>query len=143
MNKKNNRKGFTTVELVIVIAVIAILAAVLIPTFSNLISKANESAAIQAATAARTAIMNDALMPDSELDIATGETVYIKVMQNNTPYWYSMTITSNELVEVTTAPDETTLNAEIVEDLSDDNVTVYTVKDTPNVGGEDDDNQTP
>ena len=41
--KKSNKKGFTIVELVIVIAVIAILAAVLIPTFSNLIKKANES----------------------------------------------------------------------------------------------------
>ena len=50
MNKKNNRKGFTTVELVIVIAVIAILATVLIPTFSNLIGKANESAALQEAS---------------------------------------------------------------------------------------------
>lgn len=46
---KNNRKGFTTVELVIVIAVIAILAAVLIPTFSNLVDKANKSAALQQA----------------------------------------------------------------------------------------------
>ena len=34
---RNSRKGFTIVELVIVIAVIAILAAVLIPTFSSLI----------------------------------------------------------------------------------------------------------
>ena len=42
--KKLNKKGFTTVELVIVIAVIAILAAVLIPTFAGIISKANESA---------------------------------------------------------------------------------------------------
>ena len=41
MNKKN--KGFTIVELVIVIAVIAILAAVLIPTFSSLIKRANLS----------------------------------------------------------------------------------------------------
>ena len=47
--KKSNRKGFTIVELVIVIAVIAILAAVLIPTFSNLIKKANQSSDIQAA----------------------------------------------------------------------------------------------
>lgn len=47
--KKNNRKGFTIVELVIVIAVIAILAAVLIPTFSNMVSKANDSAALQEA----------------------------------------------------------------------------------------------
>ena len=46
--KKSNRKGFTIVELVIVIAVIAILAAVLIPTFTNLIKKANESSDMQA-----------------------------------------------------------------------------------------------
>ena len=46
--KHTNKKGFTIVELVIVIAVIAILAAVLIPTFSNLIKKANESSDIQA-----------------------------------------------------------------------------------------------
>lgn len=38
--KKNSKKGFTIVELVIVIAVIAILAGVLIPTFSTVIKKA-------------------------------------------------------------------------------------------------------
>ena len=43
-----SKKGFTIVELVIVIAVIAILAAVLIPTFSNLVKKANRSADQQA-----------------------------------------------------------------------------------------------
>ena len=41
--KRNTKKGFTIVELIIVIAVIAVLAAVLIPTFSNLIQKANEA----------------------------------------------------------------------------------------------------
>ena len=41
--KKSNKKGFTIVELVIVIAVIAILAAVMIPTFSSLVKKANLS----------------------------------------------------------------------------------------------------
>lgn len=41
--QKNKKRGFTIVELVIVIAVIAILAAVLIPTFSNIIKKANIS----------------------------------------------------------------------------------------------------
>lgn len=44
-----NRKGFTITELVIVIAVIAILAAVLIPTFSGIIEKANKNAALQEA----------------------------------------------------------------------------------------------
>ncbi len=46
---KNTRRGFTLVELVIVIAIIAILAAVLIPTFSGVIDNANRSAAMQEA----------------------------------------------------------------------------------------------
>ena len=45
---KKQKKGFTIVELVVVIAVIAILAAVLIPTFAGLIKKANQSVDIQA-----------------------------------------------------------------------------------------------
>ena len=45
--KNTNKKGFTLVELVIVIAVIAILAAVLIPTFTSVINRANQSAALQ------------------------------------------------------------------------------------------------
>ena len=47
--KKMNKKGFTIVELVIVIAVIAILAAVLIPTFSGVIEKAQKNANLQQA----------------------------------------------------------------------------------------------
>ena len=39
--KKQNKKGFTIVELVIVIAVIAILAAILVPVISNLIRRAH------------------------------------------------------------------------------------------------------
>ena len=49
MKKRNSKKGFTLVELVIVIAVIAILAGVLIPTFGNVIEKANASACQQEA----------------------------------------------------------------------------------------------
>ena len=47
--KKLNKKGFTIVELVIVIAVIAILAGVLIPTFATVVEKANQSNAMQQA----------------------------------------------------------------------------------------------
>ena len=50
--KKMNNKGFTIVELVIVIAVIAILAAVMIPTFSGIVGKAQLSAELQKVTAA-------------------------------------------------------------------------------------------
>ena len=52
----SKKKGFTIVELVIVIAVVAILAAVLIPTFSSLIKKANLSADQQAVRQMNTAL---------------------------------------------------------------------------------------
>ena len=42
--KKTLKKGFTLVELIIVIAVVAILIAVLVPTFVSVINKANRSA---------------------------------------------------------------------------------------------------
>lgn len=42
--KRSNKKGFTLVELVIVVAVIAILAAVLIPTIAGVVKKANIAA---------------------------------------------------------------------------------------------------
>lgn len=47
--KKTNKKGFTLVELVIVIAVIGVLSAILVPTFSNIIQNANDSKSMQTA----------------------------------------------------------------------------------------------
>lgn len=61
--KHTNKKGFTIVELVVVIAVIAILAAVLIPNLSNLVTKANKSAAMQEAKAA---MDNDLITADGD-----------------------------------------------------------------------------
>ena len=43
MRNTNRKRGFTIIELVVVIAVIAILAGVLIPTFSGIIKKSKES----------------------------------------------------------------------------------------------------
>lgn len=50
MNATNRRKGFTIVELVIVIAVIAILATVLVPTFSGVVQRAQNAATLQEAS---------------------------------------------------------------------------------------------
>ena len=57
--KRSNKKGFTIVELVIVIAIIAILAAVLIPTFASLIQKANVSKDTQLVRNLNTALVAD------------------------------------------------------------------------------------
>ena len=66
--KKLNKKGFTIVELSIVIAVVAILSAVLIPTFSGIVNKAKDSAALQNAKNAYTEYIS------TEIDYAEGET---------------------------------------------------------------------
>jgi prepilin-type N-terminal cleavage/methylation domain-containing protein len=66
------RKGFTTVELVIVIAVIAILATALIPTFGGLIKSANHNVDVQAANQLTTlVVMHSVNHPiTSECDLA-------------------------------------------------------------------------
>ena len=71
---RNNKKGFTIVELVIVIAVIAILAVVLIPTFSGIINKADDSAALQEARG----ILTNYIAEEAE-DGETVDNVYIRV----------------------------------------------------------------
>lgn len=67
--KRNNKKGFTIVELVIVIAVIAILAGVLIPTFASVVSNANESKALQNATNTLKAYIADYADTDEVIDL--------------------------------------------------------------------------
>lgn len=76
--KHTNKKGFTIVELVIVIAVIAILAAVLIPNLSRLVTKADKSAAMQEAKAA---MDNDLINAEGALENM------VKFSENNKQYY--------------------------------------------------------
>ena len=78
---KNTRKGFTITELVIVIAVIAILAAVLIPTFSSIIKKANGSAVTQETRNAVNVLLaeTDAQIPDN---------TYVVYSKGETTKWF-------------------------------------------------------
>lgn len=78
--KKNNRKGFTIVELVIVIAVIAILAGVLIPTFGSIIDSANENAALQKARNMYTVYLNDVKANPADLVYIEADDYYFQVV---------------------------------------------------------------
>ena len=126
--KKSNKKGFTIVELVIVIAVIAILSAVLIPTFSNITKKAKESAAMQEATNAMTAVL-----VEEDGIIEEGKTYYVVYEKDN--YFAAWTIDGNKLAEIANADnidDITALeDAEEIE-VADcpANVTIYLVEVT-------------
>jgi len=80
--QRNAKKGFTIVELVIVIAVIAILAAVLIPTFASLISKAQTAGDIQMVRNLNVIAAAEAALSDGELSphraiVAAGESGYL------------------------------------------------------------------
>ena len=82
---KNRKKGFTIVELVIVIAVIAILAAVLIPNLSRLVGKANESARLQEVESAlKVMLMNqtDGALDETVFAITDGSKTYTYTYEN-------------------------------------------------------------
>lgn len=67
--KNTKKRGFTIVELVVVIAVIAILASILIPTFSGVVAKAKKNAALESARNAYT----QALVEHLDESTACGE----------------------------------------------------------------------
>ena len=102
--KKANKKGFTIVELVIVIAVIAILAAVLIPTFSNVVEKANESKALQEVRNAYTATLANDLSTEETTDDVVYNKGEIVVVSNN----ITIVISSDGAASVYTGTDTKT-----------------------------------
>lgn len=95
MSLKVLKKGFTIVELVIVIAVIAILAAVLIPTFANLVDKANETVDMQLVKQMNTVLEAEEILGNKandrdgvELILSNnGITQYKPVNNDNIFYW--------------------------------------------------------
>ena len=135
--KNLKKKGFTITELVIVIAVIAILAAVLIPTFTGLVGKAKDSVALQESRAALNAVISeDDIMAEVEKD---GSVCYIVYNDGETEKWYkyesnqmveanAYTVDANDLIytkdgsnEIITVPNSVTLATAVaaLEDLTE------------------------
>lgn len=85
--KKSNRKGFTLVELVVVIAIIGILAAILVPTMMNYVKKSKLKTASSNARLVFTTVNNEAADMLVEGTSVTGSAsqsgaVEVKSLQN-------------------------------------------------------------
>lgn len=101
--RKTNKKGFTIVELVIVVAVIAILAAILIPTFAGIIKSANESVDMQIVAQMNKVLAADEIVngkpatvvPAKEILIANGCDDFTPADANNVYYWVA---TENKVI---------------------------------------------
>lgn len=67
MKRCGESKGFTLVELVVVIAILGILAAVAVPSYSGYVSKAKEAGDIQILSSVATAVQGSAAGDDLEV----------------------------------------------------------------------------
>jgi prepilin-type N-terminal cleavage/methylation domain-containing protein len=78
----NNKKGFTLIELMIVVAIIGILAAIAIPKFADLINKSKEGATKGSLSSVRSAIQvyygdNEGWFPTDSLACLTNNAKYL------------------------------------------------------------------
>lgn len=74
--KLHNKKGFTLAELLVVVAIIAVLVAIAIPIFTSQLEKARESTDAANLRAAYAEIMADAITNEG-----TANTIYVDVKQ--------------------------------------------------------------
>ncbi len=99
--KRSSKKGFTLAELLIVIAIIAVLVAIMIPVFSSQLDKARAAAELANVRAAYAEALANAMVGEGDLD--ANDTVTIKAENIKAALKYP----EKTIVTLTVAPDGT------------------------------------
>ena len=95
MKKFTNKKGFTIMEMLIVVAIIAVLVAIAIPTFSSSLEKAKEAADVANIRAAY-AEVQVTVLSDSNATIPTNEAGFVAYL-NGATLNFNKTTTNSSL----------------------------------------------
>ena len=113
--KKNNKKGFTLAELLIVVAIIAVLVAIAIPVFTTQLEKSREATDLANVRSAYAALVTGWLDTGSADSVTVTAQQKVSGWQNNAGY---LEIMSGGEISSVTVPVHTTGNYTVVIDAS-------------------------
>lgn len=103
--RKNNRKGFTLAELLIVVAIIAVLVAIAIPVFTTQLEKSREATDLANVRSAYAAVVVDYLDDASAASITVSAQQKVANWQNNGgASTYSLTVFNDSGTDTIAVP---------------------------------------
>ncbi len=97
MKKKANKKGFTIMEMLIVVAIIAVLVAIAIPTFNGALEKSKEAADV-ANIRAGYAELQVALLTETNVTLPADAAAFISTYVPDGLNYYKADATDNKFV---------------------------------------------